>query len=91
MDVQRNESRHRFEVETDDGMAVLEYAEPRPGVLDLQHTGVPRGARGEGVGDALVKSALEYARDHGERIIPSCPFVASWIGRHPEYRELVSD
>ncbi|HEX9107528.1 MAG TPA: GNAT family N-acetyltransferase [Longimicrobiales bacterium] len=91
MDVQRNETGHRFEVQTGDGMAVLEYAEPRPGVLDLQHTEVPRGARGGGVGDALVRGALEYARDHGEKIIPTCPYVASWLGRHPDYRDLVAE
>jgi len=91
MDVRRNESRHRFEVETDGGIAVLEYSEPRPGVLDLLHTAVPRTARGAGVADALVRTALEFARDHGQKIIPACPYVASWLGRHPEYRELVAE
>ncbi len=90
MDVERNESRHRFEAETEGGMAVLEYSEPRPGVLDLQHTDVPPAARGGGVGDALVRSALEYARGHGQKVIPTCPFVAAWLGRHAEYRDLVS-
>ncbi len=89
MDVQRNEDRHRYEVETEEGTAVLEYSEPSPGVLDLQHTEVPRSARGRRVGDALVRTALDDARAHGERVIPTCPFVASWIGRHAEYRDLV--
>jgi predicted GNAT family acetyltransferase len=91
MDVQRNESRHRFEVETEGGTAVLEYSEPRAGILDLRHTLVPAAARRKGVGDALVRAALEHARASGLRIIPTCPFVAAWLGRHPEERDLVAD
>jgi len=91
MDIRRNESRHRFEVETEGGTAVLEYSEPRAGVLDLRHTLVPDSARRKGVGDALVRTALDYARASGLRIIPTCPYVAAWLGRHPEYRDLVAD
>ncbi len=76
---------------TDTGTAVLDYSEPRRGVLDLQHTAVPQAARGKGVAGALVRAALDDARKNGEKIIPTCPFVASWLGRHPEYRDLVSD
>ncbi len=90
MDVRRNDARHRFEAAVDGGMAVLDYSQPRPGVLDLQHTAVPRTARGHGVADALVRAALDDARARGEKIIPTCPFVASWLGRHPEYKDLVA-
>lgn len=89
MDVRRNESRHRFELPVEGGLAVLDYSSPRPGVLDLQHTTVPRGARGKGFGAILVRGALDDARARGEKIIPTCPFVASWVGRHPEYRQLI--
>lgn len=91
MDVRRNEARHRYEVETKAGTAVLEYSEPREGVLDLQHTLVPEAERGRGFGNALVRTALDDARRRGARVIPTCPYVASWIGRHAEYRELVQE
>ncbi len=90
MDVRRDEPHHRFELVTDTGTAVLDYSEPRPGVLDLQHTAVPQSARGHGLAGELVRGALDDAREHGEKIIPTCPFVASWLGKHPEYRELVA-
>ncbi len=90
MPVKRNPARHRFELAVDGGIAVLEYSELRPGVLDLQHTSVPRAGRGKGFGGLLVRGALDEARARGEKIIPPCPFVASWLGRHPEYRELVA-
>lgn len=91
MDVHRNDASHRFEIETDGGTAVLEYSRPREGVLDLQHTEVPGAARGKGVADQLVRSALDQAREDGDKIIPTCPYVAAWIGRHPEYRDTVAE
>lgn len=89
MEVTRNEERHRFEVETGEGIGVLEYSEPKEGVLDLQHTNVPVAARGRGAGDALVRAALDYARESGDKVIATCPYVAAWIGRHPEYKEMI--
>lgn len=89
MEVTRNEKRHRFEVDTGEGIGVLEYSEPEVGVLDLQHTNVPEAARGRGAGDALVRAALDYARESGDKVIPTCPYVAAWIGRHPEYKEMI--
>lgn len=91
MDVRRNEARHRYEVETPAGTAILEYSEPRPGVLDLQHTLVPLQARGQGIAAQLVRTALDEARSRGAQVIPTCPYVASFIGRHPEYRDLIED
>jgi len=28
-------------------------------------------------------------RATGRQVIPLCPFIAGWIGRHPEYLDLV--
>ncbi len=86
-----NHARHRFELATESGTAVLEYTEKPGGVLDLYHTLVPRADRGKGAGRALVREAMEYARAQRRRIIPTCPYVAAWLERHPEYRELVAD
>jgi predicted GNAT family acetyltransferase len=77
---------HRFVADTDDGPAVLTYEHVGPDVLDLQHTLVPEDARGEGVGEALVQAAFEYARTEGLHLIPTCPFVRAWVEKHPEAR-----
>ena len=82
--VSHDAARHRFTAQTADGEAVLAYAEAGDGVLDLQHTVVPPGARGEGVGDALVQAAVAHARSAGLRLIPTCPFVDAWLRRHPQ-------
>ncbi len=85
-----NEARHRFELPTEAGTAVLEFAERPGGVLDLYHTLVPPADRGRGAGRILVQQALDWARDHERHVIPTCPFVAAWFERHPEYRDLLA-
>ena len=87
--VEHEPAAHRFVVRLPDGEAELGYAQPRRDVLDLQHTFVPESARGLGLGDALVEAALRHARESGARIIPTCPFVRSWLERHPEHDALV--
>ena len=87
--VTHNAARHRFEVELDGEVGELTYAE-RPGVLVLQHTGVPPAIEGRGVGSALVRAALEHARAEGLKVVPQCPFVAAYLERHPEDHDLVA-
>jgi uncharacterized protein len=48
------------------------------------HTEVPISQRGKGVGEQIVKFALEYARQNQLRVIPSCKFVQAYLKRHPE-------
>jgi predicted GNAT family acetyltransferase len=70
----------------DDTEAELVYGEFSDGILDLQHTEVPPTARGTGVGDALVRAALAFARERGHRVIATCPYVQRWLKAHPEER-----
>ena len=76
----------RFVVDLPDGQGELIYGEFAEDVLDLQHTEVPPSARGKGVGEALVRAALEYARERGARVMATCPYVRAWLRRHPDER-----
>lgn len=78
----------RFAADVGGKTAYITYRERDGGVLDLDHTYVPREHRGGGIASQLTARALEYARENGYRIVPSCPFVAAYLERHPEYREL---
>ena len=75
---------HRWIVPIDGAEeAVLTYEDVGGGVLDLQHTVVPPEARGGGVGAALVHAAVAHARAQGVKLVPTCPYVAAWVARHP--------
>jgi predicted GNAT family acetyltransferase len=86
MTVEHDEPRHRFYVILPEGEAELVYSEFSEGILDLQHTEVPPAARGEGVGDVLVRAALAFARERGQRVMATCPYVQRWLKAHPEER-----
>ena len=83
-----NEETHRFEAHLDDETAFAEYV-LHNGSIVLPHTVVPPAFEGRGVGSALATAALSYAREHGLTVKPSCPFIAGYIKRHPEWQDIV--
>ena len=79
----------RFETTIEGQTGYLSYQD-KGDVLIYDHTIVPQSLGGKGVGSALVKHALNYARDNDKKVLPQCSFVASYIDKHPEYQDLVS-
>jgi predicted GNAT family acetyltransferase len=76
----------RLVVDLPDGQAELIYREFTEDVLDLEHTEIPSSGRGKGLGDALIRAALQYARERGARVMATCPYVRAWLLRHPDER-----
>ena len=88
-EVQHDEAGNRFVLTSDGETAFLSYARKHDG-LALLHTEVPPELEGEGIGSALVRAAVEYARGQGLRVMPVCPFARVWLERHPEYKSDVA-
>jgi uncharacterized protein len=84
--VRHDPDHSRFFLPLADGDAELIYAPFSDDVLDLQHTEVPPSGQGHGIGDALVRAALAYAREQGMRVMATCPYVRAWLRKHPEER-----
>ena len=54
------------------------------------HTEVDPTFEGKGVGSALARFALDDVRaDRHPPGAAACPFIKGWIGKHPEYADLV--
>ncbi len=70
--------------------AELTYSRVNPTYIIIDHTGVPDALRGKGVGEALVRHAVERARESGTRILPLCPFAKAQIARHPEWQDVLT-
>jgi predicted GNAT family acetyltransferase len=86
--VMNNEKNLRFEIDADNDKAFLEYRW-KDDKLALMHTFVPEQHAGKGIAGLLARTALEYAKSNGIKIIVYCPYVAAFIKKHPEYEALV--
>ena len=88
-EVTNNEARQRYELAVEGGIAVA-YYEPRGPAIALTHTVVPQKLQGRGLASILIKAALADIRERGLKVVPDCPFVAHYIERHPEERDLLA-
>jgi predicted GNAT family acetyltransferase len=75
-----------FEIHEGETIAFLEYRFHKKDIAFI-HTEVPESMEGKGVGSALVKHAFEYARENNKPVMVYCPFVSTYMKRHPEVRE----
>lgn len=89
MNVVHKPDEWRFVLEVDGGEAELLYAPVGDTILDFNHTYVPPSMRGGGAGGKVVRAALDFAREKGYTVRPTCSFVRAFVERHPEYKEMV--
>lgn len=87
--VKDNPAQSRFELATPDGMAYIVYKREGRRVV-LVHTEVPEALSGHGIGSKLVRGTLDRLRGDGDEVVPRCEFVAAYIARYPEYRDMVA-
>ena len=91
MRVRDNVEKHRYElIERDEIAGFIDY-HVRDGQYWLVHTELEEGYEGKGAGSFLVRKTLDDLRSRGVAVVPTCPFVGSWIRRHPDYQELVDE
>jgi uncharacterized protein len=86
--VRNNATEHRFEIDLGDSVAMAQYM-LRPERIVFTHTEVPSSHQGQGIGTALIRAGLAYARERGLRVKPICPFFAAYIRDHPEEQDLL--
>lgn len=89
VDINHNTDKNCFETTIDGHTGFISYQDQGDSII-YDHTIVPSELGGKGVGSALVKHALNYARNENKKVIPQCSFVASYINKHPEYQDLLN-
>ena len=67
--------------------AEMTYVHAGDARIIVDHTFVDESLRGEGVGQALLKATIAYARDEGYTIHATCPYAKAQLGKHPEWAE----
>jgi predicted GNAT family acetyltransferase len=87
--VRLDEASSRYEYLVDGHrLGVAEFRTTSAGLM-MHHTEVDPARRGQGIGAALVRGALDDVRARGLRVVPTCWYVAQFIDEHPAYRDLL--
>ena len=91
VEVRDNRDEDRYEIRVDGQLAGFAQYRLRPGTISFVHTEIDPEREGAGLGSRLIRFALDDARSRELSVVPICPFVAGYIGRHPDdYLDLVA-
>jgi predicted GNAT family acetyltransferase len=83
--------RERFEARDETGAVVGVVTYQLTGnIIAYTHTEVDPAFEGRGVGSTLAQAVLDDARSSGRTVVPVCPFLAGWLGKHAEYDPIVA-
>jgi predicted GNAT family acetyltransferase len=85
-----NPEDQRYELWLGETLAGVIVYRPRPDALALVHTEVDPAFEGRGLAAKLVAAALDDVRRRGLKIVPLCPYVRSYLERHPDDTDLVA-
>ncbi|OBJ73825.1 GNAT family N-acetyltransferase [Mycobacterium sp. 1274756.6] len=79
----------RFEIHVDGQRAGRADYVDTDGQRIFHHTKVDDEFAGQGLAGKLIAAALQKTRAAGKRVVPVCSFVASYLDKHDEYRDIV--
>jgi uncharacterized protein len=84
-----NPASSRYELHVGGELAGIVAYQLRDTVISLLHTEIEPAFQGAHLAGHLARFALDDARQRGLAVLPFCPYVSSWIKKHPEYADLV--
>jgi len=82
--------RQRYELLLGGEVAGVLHYRRHGGGVELAHTEIDQAFEGRGLAGRLASAALADARSRATPVVASCPFVAGYLERHPEYRDLLA-
>lgn len=91
IEVSDDREAERFVIAVDGEPAGFAQYRDRGRAIAFTHTEIDDRFEGQGLGGRLVSAALDDVRSRGLAVLPFCPFVRSYIGRHREYLDLVPE
>jgi predicted GNAT family acetyltransferase len=87
-EVRRNDTQSRYELLVDGELVGVADFHLRGARLVMPHTEIVASRRGQGLGEVLVRGALDDVRQAGHTVIPACWYVAQFLDDHPDYADL---
>ncbi|MCG2621880.1 N-acetyltransferase [Arthrobacter sp. I2-34] len=88
IEVVHNPQRHRYELHDGGVIGFTKYRLGEGKVIFI-HTEVDDAYSGQGLASKLARYALDDVRASGRRIVPLCPYIASWLRKHHDFDDIV--
>jgi predicted GNAT family acetyltransferase len=86
--VRHAEGRSRYELLLDGEVVGIADYHPEGDALVFPHTEIAVEHRGRGLGDVLVRAAMDDVRASGKVVVPRCWFVRDFLDANPDYADL---
>jgi hypothetical protein len=84
-----DQAQSRYELRVQGELAGFLTYHLRGQAISLIHTEVEPAFQGRALATRLARFSLDDARKRGLAVLPFCPYVNSWIKKHPDYTDLV--
>lgn len=87
-DIRDDREARRYELTIDGLTSVVMYNEAGGGLM-ITETIVPPALEGRGLASRMARYVLEDIRRRGLVVLPTCPFFAAYLKKHPEWTDVV--
>ena len=80
-------------IEDDKGkqIAILEYPEVKPGLVNLVHTEVAPEMKGQGLAGIITEYVANELRKQGIKAELTCSYSIKWFSKHSEYNDILNN
>jgi hypothetical protein len=90
-EVHHNAARSRYEISLDGRLVGFADYRAHGDTIVFPHTEIEPSMRNQGLGEVLVRGALDDVRARGGTVVAQCWYVTEFIDQHPEYADLLAD
>ena len=81
----------RFELHVNGFVVFIEYTKEAEHLYALNHTEAAPELAGTGAAAALVEKTFSWMEEDQNEILPYCPYLFSFLKKHPESKRIVSE
>ena len=86
--MRHDEERTRYELLADDEVIGVAEYHLDGDVLVFPHTEIQPAHRGRGLGEVLVRAAMDDVRSTGKLVVPICWYVRDFLDKNADYADL---
>jgi len=89
--IQHDTKAMRFFRVYEQGECEITYTMPKPNVMSIDHTVVPKALEGKGIAAEMATFALDYAQSKSYKVVPVCSYIEAFINKKKsQYGDLVT-